>query len=92
MKLEETIYSNYQIVRDDLNIAVAVRINGKDEYRLYDRVNVHGDIHGYICSEITEEGEGQIIKISNDRGDHFFGVLMDNGEFGFVKSLRISRL
>ena len=89
MKLENTIFSNYQLVLDEFNIPVAVRINGEDKYRLYDRVHVTDDGHGYICPEIKHEGMGKIVEIRRDDSDHFFGVLMDNGEFGFMKSARI---
>ena len=89
MKLENTIFSNYQLVVDEFNIPVAVRINGEDKYRLYDRVRVTDDGHGYICPGINHEGMGKIVEICRDDSDHFFGVLMDNGEFGFMKSARI---
>ena len=89
MKLENTIFSNYQLVLDEFNIPVAVRINGEDKYRLYDRVRVTDDGHGYICPEVKYEGMGKIVEIRRDDSDHFFGVLMDNGEFGFMKSERI---
>lgn len=89
MKLENTIFSNHQLVIDEFNIPVAVRINGEDKYRLYDRVRVTDDGHGYICPGINHEGMGKIVEIRRDDSDHFFGVLMDNGEFGFMKSARI---
>ena len=89
MKLENTIFSNYQLVIDEFNIPVAVRINGEDKYRLNDRVRVTADCHGYICPGIKREGIGKIVEIRRDDSDHFFGVLMDNGEFGFMKSARI---
>lgn len=89
MKLECTIYSNHELVVDEFDIPVAVRINGEDKYRLYDRVYITDDGCGYICPEIKHEGMGKIVEIRRDATDHFFGVLMDNGEFGFVKSARI---
>ena len=89
MKLENTIYSNYQLIIDEFDIPVAVRINGEDKFQLYDRVRVTADCHGYICPGIQHEGFGKIVEIRRDDTDHFFGVLMDNGEFGFTKSLRI---
>ena len=46
MKLERTSYSNYQLVIDEFNIPVAVRVNGEDKYRLYDLVQVTDDGHG----------------------------------------------
>ena len=92
MKLENTNISNYQLVIDESNIPVAVRINGEVKYQLYDLVRVTADCRGYICPEIKNEGFGKIVKIRNDDTDYFFGVLMDNGEFGFMKSARIERV
>lgn len=89
MELERTIFSNYQLVIDEFNIPVAVRINGEDKYRLYDHVRVTGDCHGYICPGIKHEGIGKIVEIRRDDSDHFFGVLMNNGEFGFMKFARM---
>lgn len=89
MKLESTIYSNYQLVIDEFDIPVAVRIDGEDRYRLYDRVRVTGDCRGYICPTIKHAGTGKIVEIRRDDSDYFFGVLMDNGEFGFMKAARM---
>lgn len=89
MKIENTIYSNYQLVVDDCNIPVAVRINDEVKFVLYDTVEVTADSHGFICSEITHEGMGIIVQIRRDTTDHFFGVLMEDGEFGFLKDSRI---
>lgn len=89
MKIERTSYANYQLVIDEFNIPVAVRVNGEDKYRLYDLVRVTDDGHGYICPGITHGGVGRIVEIRKDKTDHFFGVLMNNGEFGFMHSGRI---
>ena len=92
MKLEETSYSNYQLVIDEFNIPVAVRVNGEDKYRLYDLVQVTDDGHGNICPGISHGGIGKIVEIRRDDTDHFFGVLMNNREFGFMKDARIKRV
>ena len=89
MKLEETLYSNYKLVIDEFDIPVAVMVNGEVRYRLYDRVSVTDDGHGYICPGITKEGVGRIMQIERDDTDHFFGVLMNTGEFGFMKDNRL---
>lgn len=89
MKLEDTIFSNYKLVIDEFNIPVAVRINGEDKFKLYDLVRVTNDGCGYICPEIKHEGMGKIVEIRRDDSDYFFGVLMNNGEFGFMKDARM---
>ena len=89
MKLENTFMYDCQLVIDEFDIPVAVRINGEDKYWLYDRVRVTADSQGYICPTIKKEGMGRIVEIDRDDTDHFFGVLMDNGEFGFIKPGRI---
>lgn len=92
MKLENTIFSNYQLIIDEFDIPVAVQINGTVKYQLYDQVRVTDDGHGYICPGINHDGFGKIVQIRRDDSDHFFGVLMDNGEFGFMKSNRMEKL
>lgn len=89
MKLENTSFSNYQLVLDELNTPIAVRIDGVDRYRLYDRVVVTDDGHGYISPGIKHGGIGTLAEIRRDNSDNFFGIRMDNGEFGFMKSARI---
>ena len=89
MKIENTIYENYKLVVDEFDIPVAVRIDGEDKYRLYDYVCVTADCHGYICPGIKHEGLGRIVQICRDDTDHFFGVLMNNHEFGFMKDNRM---
>lgn len=89
MKLETTIFSNYELVIDEFDIPVAVQINGEVKYRLYDLVRVTDDGRGYICPGIEHEGIGRIVEIRRSDSDNFFGVLMDNGEFGFMKFLRL---
>ena len=92
MKVEETAFANYQLIIDEFDIPVAVRINEEDKYRLYDIVRVTADCRGYICPTISREGTGRSVEIRRDDSDHFFGVLMDNGEFGVMKSTRMEVL
>lgn len=89
MKLENTIFANYKLVLDEIDIPVAVQIKGEVKYKLEDRVRVTDDGRGYICPGITHEGSGRIIRIRRDDSDHFFGVLMDSGEYGYMKAARM---
>ena len=91
MKLESTIYSNHQLVIDDTDTPVAVQINGEIAFRVNDVVRVTDDGHGYICPGIRHPGIGRIVKIRRDSTDHFYGVEMSNGEFGYMKRSRIER-
>lgn len=92
MKLEATIFNNYQLVLDEFDIPVAVRVDGEDKYRLYDNILVTGDSQGFICPGIHHEGLGRIVEFRRDNTDHFFGVLMDHGEFGYIKASRIEKV
>ena len=92
MKLENTVYSNHKLVIDDNDTPVAVQINGVVEFRLNDIVRVTDDGHGYICSDIHHSGIGRIIDIRRDNTDHFYGVEMKNGEFGYIKYNHMSHL
>lgn len=90
MKLEGTIYSNHKLVINEENNPVAVQIDGVVAFRIHDKVYVKSDSHGYICPGITHSGVGQIIEIRRDDTDHFYGVKMNNGEFGYMKHSRMS--
>ena len=92
MKLEDTIFSNYKLVIDEFDIPVGIQINGNIRYWLYDVVKITFDSRGYITEGINHEGIGKIVQIRRDTSDYFFGVLMNNREFGYVKSLRISKV
>ena len=92
MKLESTIYSNYRLVIDELGIPVAVQVNGKFCRRLYDVVSVKRDFSGYIGKGIKHEGIGTIVQIRHDKSGNFFGVLMNNGEFGYVRDARLTKI
>lgn len=90
MKLESTIYANYKLViNEKTNNPIAVKIDGTIAYRIHDHVKVTHDGFGYICPGITKPGFGQIVEIRRDKTDHFFGVEMSNGEFGYLKAERI---
>ena len=92
MKLENTIYSNYKLVIDEFDIPIAVKIDERIRYWLYDVVEITADCHGYIGQGISHGGIGKIVQIRrDDTSDCFFGVLMNNKEFGYVKSLRIAK-
>lgn len=92
MKLEKTIYRNYKIIIDEFDIPVAIEVDGTIRHRLYDIVFIKSDCNGYIGEGIKHEGIGTIVRIRRDRTDYFFGVLMDNGEFGYVKDSRIVKV
>lgn len=89
MKLEQTMLRDVDLVIDEFDIPVAVQINGAIAYRLYDDVIVTADVRGYIGVGISQEGYGKIVQIKRDDTDHFYGILMDNGEFGYLKAARI---
>ena len=91
MKLESTCYANHKLVIDDNGTPVAVQINGVVAFRLYDTVWVTGDCRGYICPGIRQPGIGQIVEIRRDDTDHFYGVRMRSGEFGYMKYNRMTR-
>lgn len=91
MRLENTFFSNYKFVVDEFNIPVALQMNGEICYRLYDEVWVNADCIGYIGEGINHEGLGTIVRICRDKADCFFGVLMYNGEFGYVKESRLTK-
>ena len=92
MKLENTTYKNHKLVVDEFDIPVAVNTNGKTTHRLYEDVFVKAGCIGYIGEGITREGYGKIVCIRRDDEGCFFGVLMDNGEFGYVKPSRLVKL
>lgn len=91
MKLESTCYANHKLVINDQGTPIAVQIDGVEAFRLYDTVKVTGDCRGYICPGIEKPGIGQIVEIRRDTTDHFYGVKMTNGEFGYLKYNRIER-
>ena len=91
MKLESTCYENHKLVLNKQGTPIAVQIDGVVAFRLYDTVEVTGDCRGYICPSIKKPGIGQIVEIRRDSTDHFYGVKMRNGEFGYLKDSRIER-
>ena len=89
MKLETTIYANHLLVINEENTPVAVEINGVVAFRLNDTVEVTADSQGYICPGIRTPGIGKIVEIRRDDTDHFYGVEMQNGEFGYMNCDRM---
>ncbi|MCI8290958.1 MAG: hypothetical protein HFJ25_01700 [Clostridia bacterium] len=92
MKLEPTVYANYFLMIGANDTPVGVQINGVVAFELDDVVYVSDDGHGYICPNVTRGGLGKIVEIRRDDTDHFFGVQMDNGQFGYMKRARLMRL
>lgn len=88
MKKEATCFSNVWLLVDDNDYPNAVQMDDETIWA-FDRVRVTADAHGYICPGIKTPGEGIIMEIRRDDTDHFFGVLMNSGEFGFMKKARI---
>ena len=88
VKLESTIFSNISLLIDATNDNPIGVWQDDCIYIRGDRVKVTADIMGYIAPGVNRPGEGQIVKIVRDNTDHWFAVLMDNGEFGFMKSAR----
>ncbi len=84
-------FANDMFLLDDANQIIGVECNGQ-KYMLRDRVRIKGDIRGYIEPGITQEGYGQIIDFADDYSDHYFGILMDNGEYAHVKRARIAEV
>jgi hypothetical protein len=89
-RYEPTNFANFKYIvsNDEDNFVVGVLENAKS-YLIGDRVKVGCDCRGYIAPGISQPGEGRITHIQRDDTDHFYGVQMDNGEFGFIKSARI---
>lgn len=77
------------IVSNDESEALVGVIEHERSYLLGDVVKITADPRGYICPGISCPGRGKITEIQEDDTDHFYGVQMDNGEFGFMKSARI---
>ena len=93
-KIEPCKISNHKLIvtNDDKATPVGVIEEGplgmNKYYLLGDRVDVKGDIIGYICPGVVSPGRGEIVEIQRDI-DHYYGVRMDDGEFGYMKSARI---
>lgn len=93
LRLEDAFFDNHKfIVIDDGSGLTLGVLRNETVYLIGDRVEVTGDVKGYIGGGITKPGLGYITQIERNCTDHYFGVEMDNGEFGFVKSARIEIL
>ncbi|MBQ3470718.1 hypothetical protein IJH23_03390 [Candidatus Saccharibacteria bacterium] len=91
--LERTIYSNCFLVTTSNETPVGFQENGRLKFSVGDRVMVTGDSYrGYICPGITTPGYGKIIEIRRDRTDHHFHIMMDNGQSGYVKEARLTKI
>ena len=88
MRRKTGFFSNHQLLIDG-NEIVGVEY---DRYRIMrgERVKIQGDSHGYISPSITKEGYGTVVDITDKYTDHYFGVMMDNGQYGHVKIARIA--
>ena len=97
VRLEESMLSNFHfIVIDDdelefenFPVGMLVDVGEQKPYLIGDRVEVKADTMGWIAPGITRPGFGTITEICEDYSDHFFGVQMDDGEFGYLKLARI---
>lgn len=88
---KNTNFPNYKyIVTDDIYSALVGVAENNNIYLVGDRVKVTDDCYGYISYGISSPGMGIISEIQYDDTDYFYGVLMDNGEFDYLKSSRIS--
>ena len=92
MRKEKTIYANYELVVDEFGIPVAVVKDGVPLFRLYEHVIVSPDCYGYITPGITKPGGGRIVEIQRDTTDHWFGVLLYDNQFGYVKEARLTKI
>ena len=89
--LEDTSIANYKlIVTNDGKATPVGVVESRRIVYLGDRVKVSGDSRGYICPGIYRSGLGTIVGIRRDDTDHFFEILMDNGERGTAKGARIT--
>ena len=90
--LERTIYSNCFLVTTSNGVPVGYQVSGVLRFCVGDRVMVTGDSRGYICPGITKPGYGKIIEICRDSTDHHFHIMMDNGQSGYVKEARLTKV
>ena len=89
IKLEKGRFENYKFIVQRVDgKTVGLKIDEK-EYLLSNRVEIRADSDGRICAGIMHEGLGTITRIKRNGTDHYFGVQMDDGEFGYVSVARI---
>lgn len=90
MTTKTAFFSNHQfLIEDGRYIGVEF-----DSHRvmLGDRVKIKGDTYGYISPGINREGFGTVVDITDEYTDHYFGIQMDNGQYGHVKDARIANI
>ena len=94
LRLVETAISNLQLIRavdedHDFDKLMGVFADhGERVHLVGDQVMLTGDCYGYVAPGL-KPGPGTITKVCKDDTDHFFGIQMDDGSFGFVKEARI---
>lgn len=93
VRLETAYFANhYFIVTDDKLSKVIGVLENDRVYLIGDSVMITGDCRGYIAPGIKQPGNGVIVEIKKDDTDHYYRILMDNGEMGSVKSARIDHI
>jgi hypothetical protein len=91
MRLEKTKFDNCKLVIDELDIPVAMQVDGDIMYRITDLVSVTSS----ECSGtgITQSGIGIIVRFRRDKVDCLFGVYVPNThEFGYLKESQITKI
>ena len=95
-RLKSTIFANrhYLVGADGNYIGIVFDAGSPNERCLLkgDSVYVSGDNRGYICPGINNPGIGKIAEIRKDDTDHWFYVVMTNGESGFCKAARLTKI
>lgn len=95
-RLKSTIFSNrhYLVGVDDKVIGIVFDAGTPREYCLMkgDDVYVSGDNRGNICPGIYHPGIGKIANVRRDDTDHWFYVIMENGECGLCKPARLTKI
>lgn len=91
MKIRTAFFSNHYFLLDNNGKIIGAKCGDKC-IMLGDRVRVKGDCYGYIGPGITEEGLGTVVDFNDRDTDHYFGVMMDNGECGYLNHNRITKV
>ena len=91
MDKKQAFFSNHFFLIGNNGKFIGVKC-GDQCFMLGDRIKVEGDSHGHIAPGITRAGCGTIDDIVENFSDHYFGVRMDNGEYGYIKYPRIAKV
>ena len=92
MKLISTIFSNYQLLATNDGEIKSLIKNEEVAYSVGDIVVVTPDSMGYICPGVTRGGLGKITKMREDSTDYWIGVKMNDGQFGYMKDSRVTKV